>query len=392
MPLTVTCHACGTAFEWPRPRCTCGEPTWYAYPVGERWPGTTAERMWRFADWLPVEAPEGPQTAVGGTPLVRVPSLDEIGCRVHVKLESANPTGTFKDRGSVVGVAWAAERAFDHVGTVSHGNMAMSVAAAAAASDLGCVVLVPADIPRARLAHIAQFGATIVRVEGSYGELYHESLSIGPDLGVRFVNSDDPLRVAGQGTVGLELAAETTPMPPDAVVVPTSSGGLASGLWRAFRDLFEAGLVSTIPRLYLVQTDAAAPIADAFAAGADRVTAVPPAETVAYSIGNPDPPSGNRALSAARETGGAVVSATDAALIDARRALAREAGLSVEAASAASLAGARRLAEAGELASDDDVVLVATGTGFKEPIDDDVEVPTVPLTSLGPSLEGLLAG
>ena len=392
MPAQVVCHACGATHDAPRPRCDCGEPTWFEYDVGDGWPDDDGT-MWRFADWLPVDPPGGVLGAVGGTPLVRTPALDEAaGGRVSVKVEAANPTGTFKDRGSAVGVAWAADRGVERVGTVSHGNMAISVAATAAATGLESLVLVPADIPASRLGHLARFGATVVRVEGPYGDLYREALDLGPRLGVQFVNSDDPLRVAGQGTLALEVAASRRADPPDAVVLPTSSGGLASGLWRAYRDLASAGQVDAVPRLYLVQAAAAAPVADAFAAGADAVTPVPPGETVAYSIGNPDPPSGTRALSAARETGGAVVAASDEAMLAARRALAREAGLSVETASAASLAGARRLAEAGDLAADDDVVLVATGTGWREAPAVEVDAPTVPLEGLADALEGRLSG
>lgn len=392
MTAQVACHACDRTHDAPHPRCDCGEPTWFAYEIRDGWPDDDGS-MWRFVDWLPVDVPDGVLGTVGGTPFVRTPSIDDFaGCRVRVKVESTNPTGTFKDRGSAVGAAWSADRGVDRVGTVSHGNMAMSLAAAAAVAGLECLVLVPDDIPETRLAHIAQFDPTIVRVEGPYGDLYHETLALGPDLGVQFVNSDDPLRVAGQGTVALEIAAGTRSSPPDALVLPTSSGGLASGVWRAYRDLEAAGLIDTIPRLCLVQADAAAPVAEAFAAGADRVAAVPPGETVAYSIGNPDPPSGNRALAAARETGGAVVEAADAAMLEARRALARDAGLSVEAASAASLAGARQLAADGEVTPMDDVAILATGTGFKEPVDVTVDAPTVPLADLGSSLASILPG
>jgi threonine synthase len=303
---------------------------------------------------------------------------------VHVKHEGANSTGSFKDRGSAVGVAHAMAEGYDAVGTVSHGNMARSMAAHAASAGLDCLVLVPADIPTERLGLIARHDPTILRVEGEYGRLYEESLRVSRERGIPFINSDAPLRVAGQKTTALEIAEAFAPEVPDAVVMPVSSGGHASGVWKAFCELSAAGLVETPPRLYFVQTAACAPIAEAWDRGDETVTPVEGGETVAYSIANADPPSGNRVLAAARETGGAVLAVDDDAILDARRALSRRAGLFVETSSATALAGARQLGERGEIEPDEDVVLVTTGTGFTERDVDEpaVDARTVSMASL----------
>jgi threonine synthase len=322
---------------------------------------------------------------------VRSPRLDDdLNARVHVKYEGGNPTGTFKDRGSAVGVAVAAASGYDRVGTVSHGNMARSMAAHAASAGLDCVVLVPADIPPSRLGLIARHDPTILRVEGEYGRLYEESIRLGTERDVAFVNSDTPLRVAGQKTTALEIAESFAPDVPDAVVMPVSSGGHASGVWTAFRELDAAGLVDGVPELYFVQAAACAPIAEAWARGDGTVTPVEGGETVAYSISNADPPSGNRVLAAARETGGGVLAVDDEALLDARRALAGRAGLFVESACATSLAGARVLSDRGALGVDEDVVLVATGTGYTERGVDEAAV-DARVVSI-PDLDGAVAG
>ncbi|PSQ10099.1 threonine synthase [Halobacteriales archaeon QS_5_70_15] len=387
----LTCYACGEAATLADgPRCDCGEPRWIdTDPTGGEWPATDDRSLWRYAGLLPGERPTDLAAGAGGTPLVRAPRLDaDVGARLHVKYEGGNPTGTFKDRGSAVGVTVAALNGYDAVGTVSHGNMARSMAAHAASAGLDCVVLVPADIPRSRLGLIARHDPTILRVDGEYGRLYEASIRLGAEHGVAFVNSDTPLRVAGQKTTGLEIAESFAPDVPDAVVMPVSSGGHASGVWKAFRELDAAGLVGSVPRLYFVQAAACAPIAEAWKRGDGTVSPVDGGETVAYSIANADPPSGNRVLAAARETGGGALAVDDGAVIDARRALAERAGLFVESACATSLAGARTLAERGDLASDEDVVLVATGTGFTERDVDgtDAEAATVPLPGLGDAL------
>lgn len=412
MSRRFSCYACGSAVDAPAaPRCDCGEPRWYDTDPRTlsdlEWPADFADRVWAVDDLLPVDPPDdGVATAAGGTPLIRTPTLDEYaGARVSVKDEGRNPTGSFKDRGTAVGIALALAEGADAVGTVSHGNMAMSTAAVAAAADLDCVVCVPADISAERLRNIGRYDPRIVRVEGEYGRLYYDALEIGRERGVRFINSDTPGRVAGQKTTVLEALAQhrrRTGSVPDALVLPVSSGGHASGAYKGLLELHEAGLIgggdaegdtgtdndAGLPRLYLVQAAACAPIARAYREGLDAVERVEKGETIAYSIANPDPPSGTRALTGARETGGAVVAVDDQAILDAKRRLAADAGLAVEASSATTLAGLRELTAAGEIGADEAVVCVATGSGFKESVGDAAppEPETVALADLGDAL------
>lgn len=369
------CWDCGARTDDDRRvRCDCGEPLWLESDpdaIPGSWP-PTAETMWELVPYLGVDAPTPPPgiaSGAGGTPLVRADRLDpEGGPGIYVKPEGQNPTGSFKDRGTAFGVAAMLTRGEDRIGTVSHGNMAASVAAHAASVGLDCTVLVPADIADERLAAIAAYGPRLLRVEGDYGKLYFESLEVGRAAGVRFLNSDAPLRVAGQATTALEaiagFAGREGGDTPDALVMPVSSGGHASGAWQAVRTLEAAGLLNEAPRLYFVQAAACAPIAEAFERGDETVTPVEGGETVAYSIANANPPSGNRALAAARATGGGVLAVDDEAILDAKRRFAERAGLTVEPASATTLAAVDRLVERGALVSDEDVVLVATGRGF----------------------------
>jgi len=179
---------------------------------------------------------------------------------------------------------------------------------------------------------------------------------------------------------------------PDAAVLPVSSGGHASAAWKGLRELRAAGLLDELPRLYLVQAAACDPIAAAYRAGDDEVGTTTAGETVAYSIANPDPPSGTRALAAARETGGAVVSVPDDDIREARRALARRAGFCVEPASATTLAGVRQLSADGEIGADDAVVAVATGTGFRETPAATAQPGTVELADLDGHVRSLVDG
>lgn len=391
--VNLACYACGATAE-AGTRCACGEPLWVAERTTGAWPASGDPSLWRYRDLLPVDPPPGLGASVGGTPLVRAPRLDEaVGdATVRVKFEGAHPTGTFKDRGTAVGVAGALDRGMSAVATVSHGNMARSVAAHAASEGLAAVVCVPADVPPERLATIARHDPTILRVDGDYGRLYGAALDAGGEAGVAVINSDTPLRVAGQKTTGLEILERSAP---DAVVMPVSSGGHASGVWKAIREATASGLVDDPPRLYLAQAAGCAPIAAAYDRGDDEVTRVEPSETVAYSIANADPPSGTRALAAARETGGAVLAVSDDVILDCRRLLAERAGLFVETSCATPLAAARELAERGEIEPGDEVALVATGTGYTERdvgdgADPDAEV--VDLADLPTALRAAVGG
>jgi threonine synthase len=379
--MDLVCYRCDDLTDpASRTRCSCGEPLWFDRSVPDGWPRSRDPGMWRYEAVLPTGRPSGVGAAAGGTPLVRTPSLDLGGVTTYVKDEGQNPTGSFKDRGSAVGVAAVAAAGGERVGTVSHGNMAMSVAAHAAAHDLECTVLVPADISNERLANIAQYDPEVLRVEGNYGDLYRMTLS--PGVGTPFLNSDTPLRVAGQKTTAYEICEAFSPSVPDAIVVPVSSGGHLSGLWKALHELHAGGLLDRLPRLYAVQAAACDPIVRAWSAGVAEVSAVEKRETVAYSIANADPPSGTRALAALRATDGGAVSVTEGEIGEAQRRFSREAGFRVEASSATTLAGLSRLRERDEIREGEEAVLVATGSGFKESVGTGVESETVDLSEL----------
>jgi len=369
----MICFRCGEHYDdETRVRCVCGEPLWFDTPSTDFTWSDSPEMsgMWRYEALLPVEMPNGIARAAGGTPLLRSEALDDAaGCRVYVKDEGENPTGAYKDRGSAVAVPHAIEKGADVIGTISYGNMAISTAAHAASLGRECVVLVPDDISSVRLELIAQYEPTIVQVSGDYGALYSDALSLPESLPISVLVSDAPGRISGYKTAVFEIYESLAPETPDAIVLPASSGGFASGIWRGIRDLESIGLLSELPRLYLVQTAAADPLTQAFETGATEPTALSPdetGETIAHSIGNPDPPSGTRALAAVRETNGAVVSVSDEEIQTAQRRFAVAGGFSVEPAAATPLAGVTRLSERGEIASDESAVLVPTGTGFKE--------------------------
>jgi len=357
-------------------RCPeCGEPLEVGPPRG----GSVldgAPLLVRFANFLPrralgLEGPAAPVLSLGegNTPLLHLETIGErIGLpRLFVKVEGTNPTGSFKDRGSVAGVQRARALGFRAVGTVSTGNMASSMAAYGARAGMRAVVLVSASIPRAKLAPIAAYNPLLIGVEGDYGRLYHLSLELGPKLGIAFVNSDDPYRVEGQKTLALELWQQLRRQLPDAVVVPVSSGGHMAALLKGFKELHALGYTERVPRLIGVQAAGCAPIATAYQQGADTPAAWGEPRTIAKAIANPSPPSGRRLLQAAKN--GAplhFVTVTDEEIMAAYWRLAHEAGVFAQPDAAAPVAAAQKLAASGLLRPDETVVAILTGHGTKD--------------------------
>lgn len=363
----LRCKTCGAEYGAERApfRCACGEPLDLA------WDGAgidTNERCQsrRYAAFYPFAADEWRSLGEGGTPLVKLEALaQELGlAELAVKNESANPTWSFKDRGTAACVAHARALSYAKVGTVSSGNMAASVAAYAAAAGMEAFILVKGNVADEKLAPIAIYGPRLLRVAGPYDALYRESLRLGAERGIYFMNSDVPFRVAGSRTIAYEIAEERGFRVPDWVIVPVSAGGNLRGIINGFEDLRRAGLTDRLPRFICAQTARVAPVAAAFAAGAARISRFPDNETIAHAIDNPFPPSGNRVLAELRRLGGAAMTADEGEIVRAQADLAR-CGLFGQPASCVPLAVLRRARAAGIVAEGESAVLVMTGSGLK---------------------------
>lgn len=369
----LACTDCGRSYPVERvyPRCdACGEPLQAGFPG----PGCIREGnpldqriLERYGDFFPFAAPDrNLSLGEGFTPLVRArkvsgtPGLTDL----YFKNETMNPTWSFKDRGTIAGIQHAIQSGYETIGTLSSGNMAVSVAAYGARAGLKTVVLVSAAIPPEKIAPIAIHSPILVKVDGDYGEIYFESLRIGKKKGIYFINSDVPFRVEGSKTIAFEICEQLRFDGPDWVVVPTSAGGNLRGIIKGFEEFQRAGLIGKMPRFVSVQARGCAPIYRAFAEGSERVTPVAHPETLAHAIENPCPPSGNEILRKIRGNGGKVVAVTDEEMIFAQGELARE-GIFAQPEGAASLAAVKNLMEEKQILPGDRVVCIVTGGGLK---------------------------
>lgn len=306
---------------------------------------------------------------VGNTPLLEVSRLrSELDMpRLWLKDDSRNPSGSTKDRASLVVAAKAAEYGFETIATASTGNAATALAAVCAASGQAAVVLVPADAPPAKLTQMLAYGAEVVPVDGSYDDAFELCLEACAEFGWYNRNTAlNPFTLEGKKTLALEIARQLAPELPDAVIVPTGDGVILGGIAKGFADLMAWGLTDRMPRLIAVQPEGASALITALAEGRDDVVPVAGAASVADSLVVSAPRNARLALRRIRESGGGGVSVSDEAILESIARLARLSGVFAEPAAAASLSGLDAALEAGLIDRSDRVVMVVTGTGLKD--------------------------
>jgi threonine synthase len=325
--------------------------------------------IWRYADLLPVAAPQEQRLPPGFTPLVQAPRLAEtLGLgELWLKLDTANPTHSFKDRVVAVAAAKALELGRTTLSCSSTGNLANAVAARAAAEGIEAVVLVPASLEPEKLIATSIYGARIIAVEGSYDDCSRLSVELSFELDWAFCNVGLRSYYAeGSKTLAFEIAEQLGWSLPDAVIAPIGSGSMFTKVHQGFGELLELDLVDgKTPRLFGGQGEGCSPVALAFADEA-KVKPVRP-NTLAKSIAIGSPADGDLAAATARESGGSVYAVAEDQIVDNIALLAETTGVFGETAPAVTLGALRTAVDRGELGESDRVVLLVTGDGLKTP-------------------------
>jgi threonine synthase len=301
------------------------------------------------------------------TPLLEIDRLQQaVGMpRLALKMDAHLPTGSLKDRPMSAGMAAALERKMPVVAMSSSGNAAGSLAAHAARAGLRAVVGVFSGIPAAKLCKIRVHGPTVLQVAGGMDDAEDAIRSLAGRGGWFNVQSFvNPFPIEGEKTIGLELSLQSGWDPPEVAVFPLGSAGCLLGSYKAFRELRELGLISRIPRLIGVQFDACAPIATAFAEGRPRISRFARKPSFSTTLMHEEPVSGNLALRAIRETGGAALAVSDDEVRRAMGIFGETAGIFAEPAAAIAMAGVLRLKQEGRLEPDIGVVCLVSGSGL----------------------------
>jgi threonine synthase len=325
--------------------------------VSPRWPGLIEAYRSRLpvSDSTPVVTLQE-----GATPLVPARELSRrTGCDVYLKVEGANPTGSFKDRGMTMAITKAVEEGAQAVICASTGNTSASAAAYAARAGLVCAVLVPqGKIATGKLAQALVHGAKLLQVEGNFDDCLALASKLAIDYPVSLVNSVNQYRIEGQKTASFEVV-DVLGDAPDVHCLPVGNAGNITAYWQGYREYAADGTASRTPRMWGFQAAGAAPIVTG------QVVENPSTIATAIRIGNPA--SWTKALAARDESGGRIDAVTDRAILAAYRLLARSEAVFVEPASAASVAGLLQVAEAGDLPAGSTVVCTVTGNGLKDP-------------------------
>jgi threonine synthase len=318
----------------------------------------------RYRAYLPVtDTTPVVSLGEGFTPLVRARRLGEaIGVpNLHLKVEGANPTGSFKDRGMVVAIAKALESGATAVACASTGNTSASAAAYAAAAGLDCVVILPkGHIAAGKLLQALVAGARVVAVDGNFDAAFRivRELADRNDPPITLVNSINPFRLEGQKTAAFEVCDDLG-RAPDVLAIPVGNAGNITAYWMGFEAYREAGVIGRGPAMWGFQAEGAAPIV--------RGAPVESPETIATAIRIGNPASWQKAEAARDASGGRIEAVTDDEILAAYTDLARLEGVFCEPSSAASVAGVRKLAAAGGVPHEALVVCVLTGNGLKDP-------------------------
>jgi len=330
--------------------------------------------IWRYADLLPVELPDGQPVvgaAVGFTPLIRARNLaDEWGVKeLYVKNDSVcHPTWSFKDRVVAVAITRAKEFGFDTVACASTGNLANSVAAHAAEARLHSYIFIPADLERGKVTATLVYGPTLVEVQGTYDEVNRLCAEVGDKYHWAFVNINiRPYYAEGSKTYGYEIAEQLGWRAPAHVVVPCAGGSLITKIAKAFKELRLLGLIPEgRTSMYAAQAGGCGPIVTMIKKDTDVLTPVRP-QTIAKSLAIGNPADGYYAYRAAKDSGGYGEHATDEEIIDGMLLLARTEGIFTETAGGVTVAATRKLIEAGRIPRNEPIVICITGNGLKTP-------------------------
>jgi threonine synthase len=331
--------------------------------------------LWRYLPILPVPEPGGfgtPLHLAGWTPLYQPPALKaKLGLnQFWVKDEGRNPTASFKDRASAVLIARARQIGAEVIVTASTGNAGAALAGMAAAVGHKAIIFAPAKAPPAKIAQLLIFGAQVILVDGNYDSAFDLTIEAANEFGWYCRNTGyNPFTAEGKKTAAFEiwetiLRHQSKNSKPLCIFVSVGDGNIISGIHKGFKDLVELGWLDQMPRLFGIQSEQSAAVANAYFAGTEEIIPVV-ATTIADSISSDLPRDGVRAVRAATQTNGAYITVPDSDIYGGIAELGRV-GIFTEPAGSTAYIGMLKALKTGMIGSDDPVLVMSTGSGLKD--------------------------
>ena len=361
------CSSCGKdAGEAPRHyRCTeCSGPLDFeggpvSFPLEKI--ASRPASMWRYAEALPSF---GPPVSLG-EPQTPLETVDLDGFPLQLKCDFCMPTGSYKDRGAALLMGYLKSIGVEEAVEDSSGNAGAALAAYAARAGVRLKVFCPASASAGKLAQIRLYGAELVPIEGPRPRATEALLAYVEETGAVYASHLwHPLFISGIKTLAWEIAEQSGWQAPDVVVCPVGAGSILLGLYQGFNDLFNAGVIDSLPRLVAIQSKHVNPVARAFSAGSDTVEPITPEPTLAEGIALPGPVRGMQVIQALYRSGGTVVDVSEDEIVDGLRRLGQR-GFCVEPTSAVVWHGVKRYVEKEGVEPDAKVVAVLSGHGLK---------------------------
>lgn len=323
---------------------------------------------WRYRELLPIPSDAIlPPLHIGWTPVHETPRLAEHLdiSKLYLKDDGRNPTASFKDRASSVGVVKALELGYDTVACASTGNAASSLAGIAASVGLRSFIFIPETAPEPKVTQLLIFGSVVLKVKGTYSDAFDLCMQACERYGWYNRNSGiNPYLVEGKKTAGLEIAEQFGADLPDWIVLSVGDGCTIAGVHKGLAEMRLLGFTEQVPRLLGVQAEGARPIVDAFLSNSDLKPVA--ANSIADSIAVGKPRNWRKAIKAVAESNGTMITVTDEEILDAMRYTARLGGVFGEPAGVAGVAGLKKAIAQGIVKSNESAIVVITGSGLKD--------------------------
>ncbi|MEM0349956.1 MAG: threonine synthase [Candidatus Caldarchaeum sp.] len=352
--------------------------------------------VWRYWELMPVDQRYASPLKEGNTPLLHAQRLgEELGVKkLFLKDETRNPTASFKDRAMAVGAAKAVEMGRRDVVIASSGNAASSLAAYSASLGLRCTAFVPEDVAIGKASQLLLYGARVLRVKQ-----VEEGRDPTVDLMMQTVRelgwypcpsfgAFNPYQVEGPKTIVYEMVEQMGWNVPDFVFIPTGSGCLATGIWKALKEMHQLGLIESYPKMVPVQPTGNMPLVRAILQG-KKFEEIEPEKwpkSIASGLLDPYPWDGDAAMAGVRTTGGTAAAVEEDEIREAVKRLARLEGVFAEPSGAVGVAAVQKLLDQGVVEASDTVVVLVTASGLKEP---EKVASTAELPLIRPSLSEL---
>ncbi len=327
--------------------------------------------VWRFREMLPSfrDWQQVITLREGNTSLYEMPGCARAAGlkQLYAKHQGMNPTGSFKDTGMTVAASVARREGFRWVACASTGNTSASVAAYAARGEMRSLVLIPeGKVSWGKLSQALDYGAVTCQLKTDFDGCMRVLNEVVQRTPVYLLNSVNPYRLEGQKTTAIELMEQFDWQPPDHVIVPGGNLGNSSALGKAFLEMKQIGLISTLPRISIIQAAGANPLVRTMRENGGKQLVPVKAETAASAIRIGSPASWKKAVRVLQETGGTVEQVSEVEIALAKAEIGAD-GIGCEPASAVTLAGLKKLVKQGFVKSGESVVLILTGHLLKDP-------------------------